>query len=163
MEANSTVCYVGETKLTAEKCMTRFFQRSGVLQVGVCQQTCPHQVVYALKFLLRAEGPRDYVDILLSLKYQPSITLVDMAHIVTAHGNAHSSGMFQPYEGRVTEGTSTNIKSAEQLQVAEDHSYNRTTHSVTGVFDRYCLFDKLHEGNPKKKLRHFEEQNIYQS
>jgi hypothetical protein len=112
MEANSTVCYVGETKLTAEKCMTRFFQRSGVLQVGVCQQTCPHQVVYALKFLLRAEGPRDYVDILLSLKYQPSITLVDMAHIVTAHGNAHSSGMFQPYEGRVTEGTSTNIKSA---------------------------------------------------
>ena len=95
-----------------------------------------------------------------------------MAHMVAVHGNTRSPGMFQPHEGRVDEATSTNIQSArdlslsvlmpwlhqnccltrEQLHVAEDHSYDRTTHPVTGVSDRYCLFDKLHEGNTKKEV-----------
>ena len=43
--------------------------------------------MYALKFMIRAEGPRDYVDLLLSMRYQPNVVLVDMAHMVAAHGN----------------------------------------------------------------------------
>ena len=49
--------------------------------------TCPHGVVYELKFVLRAESPRDYVDVLLSMKFQPNICIIDMAHMVVAHGN----------------------------------------------------------------------------
>ena len=72
-----------------------------------------YQVVCALKFLLRAGSPRDYLNILLSLKYKPS---VDKAHMVAAHGNARSPSMFQPNEGKAAKATPTNI------QVAKDHS-----------------------------------------
>lgn len=128
--------------------------------------------MYALKFLLRAESPRDYVDILLSLQHQPTVTLVDMAHMVAAHGNARISGMFQPHQGRVAEATASNVQAArehslsipmpwlhrscfmtqEQVQVADDHNYVTTTHPITGVSARYCLFDKLHEGNTTKEI-----------
>ena len=49
--------------------------------------SCPHGIVYYLKFLLRAESCRDYVDGLLSLKHRPNIVIVDMAHIVANHAN----------------------------------------------------------------------------
>ena len=39
---------------------------------GWLSGTCPHGVVYVLKFVLRAESPRDYVDVLLSMKFQPN-------------------------------------------------------------------------------------------
>ena len=44
-------------------------------------------IVYYLKFLLRAESCRDYVDDLLSLKRQPNIVIVDMADIFANHAN----------------------------------------------------------------------------
>ena len=47
----------------------------------------PHGIAYYLKFLLRAESCRDYVDGLLSLKYQSNIVIVDMAHVVANHVN----------------------------------------------------------------------------
>ncbi|KAF1395671.1 hypothetical protein PFLUV_G00014040 [Perca fluviatilis] len=37
--------------------------------------TCPCAVVYAAKFNIRAESPRDYTDILLSLKHFINVTL----------------------------------------------------------------------------------------
>ena len=40
-----------------------------------------------LKFLLRAESCRHYVDGLLSLKHQPNIVIVDITHIVANHAN----------------------------------------------------------------------------
>ena len=48
---------------------------------------CNHGIVYVLKFVLRAESPRDYVDLLLSMKFQPNVTIIDMANMVAAHGN----------------------------------------------------------------------------
>ena len=76
--------------------------------------SCPHGIAYYLKFLLRAENCRDYVDGLLSLKHQSNIVIVDMAHIVANHANntrkednrkygkADEEGrLFFPYEGRV--------------------------------------------------------------
>ena len=75
--------------------------------------SCPNDIVYYLKFLLRAESCRYYVDGLLSLKRQPKIVTVDMAHIVANHvnntrkedngkyGQADEEGrLFFPYEGR---------------------------------------------------------------
>ena len=47
--------------------------------------SCPHGVVYYLKFLLRFESSLDYVDGLLSMEHWPNITFIDMAHIVANH------------------------------------------------------------------------------
>ena len=75
--------------------------------------SCPHKVVYALKFILRAEGPRDYIDLLLCFKYQPTIVICDMAHMVASHGNVRQPGMFSPFEGRLAEPSPTMISQAK--------------------------------------------------
>ena len=49
--------------------------------------SCPHGVVYYLKFLLHAESFRDYVDGCLSTAYLPNVVVVDMTHIVAKHAN----------------------------------------------------------------------------
>ena len=67
---------------------------------GWLSAVCPHGIVYGLKFVLRAESPRDYVDILLSMKHQPTICIIDMAHMVVAHGNKRRQNMFHPLEFR---------------------------------------------------------------
>ena len=56
------------------------------------------KIVYALKLLCEQRVPRDYVDVLLSIKYQPNVVLIDMAHMVAVHGNHRKPGMFSPYE-----------------------------------------------------------------
>ena len=49
--------------------------------------SCPHGLVYYVKFLLRAESCRDYVDGYLSMAYLPNVVVVDMTHIVAKHAN----------------------------------------------------------------------------
>ena len=66
---------------------------------GWLSGTCPHGVVYVLKFVLWAESPRDYVDVLLSMKFQPNICIIDMAHMVVAHGNKRKPNIFSPNDG----------------------------------------------------------------
>ena len=79
---------------------------------GWVSGTCPHGVIYALKFDSRAESPRDYVGILLSFKHQPNITVVDMPNLVVAHSSSRKKFMFTPYDGMVTEATENNIHAA---------------------------------------------------
>ena len=81
---------IGKNDNNFKKAFSKLWGCSG----GWASATCPHGVVYALKFLLRRESPRDYVDILLSMKYQPNITVVDVANIVAKHGNNRKKGMF---------------------------------------------------------------------
>ena len=66
---------------------------------GCLSGTCPHGVVYVLKFVLCAESPRDYEDVLLSMKFQPNICIIDMAHMVVAHGNKRKPNIFSPNDG----------------------------------------------------------------
>lgn len=70
-------------------------------------------MIYAIKFVLRAEGPRDYVDLLLSMEHQPTVVIVDMAHMVATHGNIRKPGMFSPFEGRLAEACVETIEKAE--------------------------------------------------
>ena len=80
--------------------------------VGCLSFSCPHGIVYYLKFLLRVESCRDYVDGLLSMKHRPNIVIVDMTHIVANHANntrkednrKHGKAdeeLFFPYKGHV--------------------------------------------------------------
>ena len=66
---------------------------------GWLSGTCPHGVVYVLKFVLCAESPRDYVDVLLLMKFPPNICIIDMAHMVVAHGNKRKPNIFSPNDG----------------------------------------------------------------
>ena len=111
-------------------------------------------MVYALKFVLHAEGPRDYVDLLLSMKHQPNIVIIDMAHMVAAHGNIRKPGMFSPFEGRLAAATEANIQAAQQKRLkvdmswlmdcysaqpmatsgaTADHTYHTPIHPLTGM------------------------------
>lgn len=140
-----------------------------ILSGGWLSASCPHNIVYAVKFVLRAEGPRDYIDILLSMEHQPTIVIVDMAHMVVAHGKHRKPGMFAPFDGRLVEATTENIEKAEAnrlnvempwitdgwneqpMPINRDHQYTIAPHPITGQFDHYCLFDTFHEGNTTQR------------
>ena len=79
---------------------------------GWLSGTCPHGVVYVLKSVLRAESLRDYVDVLLSMKFQPNICLIDMVHMVVAHENKRKLNMFLPNDGMISEISEENIEKA---------------------------------------------------
>ena len=66
-------------------------------------------MVYARKFVLRSESPRDYVDILLSFKFQPNVTIVAVANLVAAHGNNCKVNMFHPHIGKILEPKIENV------------------------------------------------------
>ena len=77
--------------------------------------SCPHGVVYYLKFLLRSESSRDYIDDLLSMNHIPNAVVIDMAHIIAEHalvsrredvqkyGYNEEGILFEPYSGRVAD------------------------------------------------------------
>ena len=121
-------------------------------------------VVYCIKFVLRGESPRDYVDMLRSLKYPPSISISDIPQRLAAHANSTISGFFRPNEGRLFPPTEDNINSAKEgslllhlpwVQGAiiprafrfGSEAFEEELHPVTGVSERYSLFDRFHERN----------------
>ena len=132
---------------------------------GWISALCPHGIVYALKFVLRAESPRDYVDLLLSMKHQPTICIIDVAHMVVAHGSRRKKNMFHPHNGMIAEPTQENIENAskrnfsisfpfllsQNTQATEENTNNEEIHPVTGSKMRLCLFDRFHETNTKRR------------
>lgn len=81
---------------------------------GWLSGTCQHNVTYAVKFLLRAESPRDYIDIFRSMSHIPTVNVIDIAHSVAKMGNRIQPGMFQPHDGRVTSVSEENIAAAKE-------------------------------------------------
>ena len=126
--------------------------------------TCPHGIVYALKFVLRAESPRDYVDILLSMQRQPNVVIVDMANMVAAHGNKREFGMFAPYNGILVEPNDANIEAATDGELTVNLNWLSTTptnleeveeggHPVTGssnIFVSLTDFMRAMQANQRK-------------
>jgi len=131
---------------------------------GWVSGTCPHGVIYALKFVLRAESPRDYVDLILSMEHQPNIIISDMANMVVAHGNKRERNMFSPFNGMVAEPTKSNVQEAlagtlevslpwldgEAKDCKASHKKKSERHPFSGSEHHLCLFDRLHEKNVKK-------------
>ena len=94
------------------KIFTKMWGHAG----GWLSFSCPHGLVYYLKFLLRAESCRDYVDGCLSMAHLPNVVIVDMAHIVAKHANSsrrediekynkgdNKGKLFRPYGGRAAD------------------------------------------------------------
>ena len=99
---------LGRKNDKVNKIFKKIFGCSG----GWLTVACRHGIIYAVKFLLRAESLRDYIDILRSMKFKPNILICDTAHIVADHGNRTEPEFFKPFNGRVAESTPENIRSA---------------------------------------------------
>lgn len=121
-------------------------------------------VVYCIKFVLRGESPRDYVDLLRSLKFPPSITISDIPHRLAAHANHTIPQFFRPNEGRLFPPSAGNIDAAKEGRLVRHLPWVQGAtvprafrfgfdanedemHPVTGVSERYSLCDRFHERN----------------
>jgi len=131
---------------------------------GWASASFPHMVVYCIKFIPQGESPRDYVDMLWSFKYPPSISISDIPQRLAAHANSTISRFFRPNEGRLFLPTEDNINPAKEESLILNlpwvqgaliprafqfgsESFEEELHSVTGVSERYSLFDRFHERN----------------
>lgn len=119
--------------------------------------TCPCSVVYGVKFNLRAESPRDFTDMLLSMKHFPNVTLYDFARGLATHANVREPGIFRPHQGRLLEPTASNIALASSGQAKVSLPWlalrkevpDVDGHPISGSADHYALYDRFHEGNTK--------------
>lgn len=123
---------------------------------GWAAGSCPHGVVYALKFVIRGESPRDYVDLIRSLKFPPTVCISDVPHRLAVHANNVVHQMFSPFDGRLFEPTADNIRDAINGSLVKHMPWigglNKTptvadVHPVSGIKERYSLFDRFHENN----------------
>ena len=150
---------VSKDEAKFKKAFTKMWGCSG----GWVSGTCPHGVIYTLKFVLRAESPRDYVDLILSMAHQPNIIISDMANMLVAHGNKRKKDMFHPFNGMVAEPTQSNVQKALDgdleisipwIEFTNDNNGIPATseaHPISASAQHLCLFDRFHERNAKRK------------
>lgn len=72
--------------------------------------TCPCGIVYSVKFNLRTESPRDFVDLLLSWKHFPNVTVCEDASALALHANRRQPGIFALFQGRLLDPSPQNIQ-----------------------------------------------------
>ena len=124
----------------------------------------PSRNLLRVKWLLRHEGPRDHVDMIMNLAVVPNVVVVDMANMVVAHARNRGYNVFQPFDGRFAECTQENIQKARDGELEVDWPWfpngteNDANNEVfftdeeqticnpsTGSAEHYCLFDQFHE------------------
>ncbi|KAK0156639.1 hypothetical protein N1851_000114 [Merluccius polli] len=119
--------------------------------------TCPCGVVYSVKFNLRAESPRDFVDLLLSWKHFPNVSVYDYARGLALHANRRQPVIFAPFQGRLLDPTPENVKQASEGKVHVNMPWlkfpkmpaDKDGHPLTGSTQRFALNDVFHQGNSK--------------
>ncbi|XP_052407904.1 uncharacterized protein LOC127953050 [Carassius gibelio] len=137
----------------------KIFQKVWGASGGWSTVMCPCGVVYTLKFNMRAESPRDYIDILQSWQHLPNVTIYDFARGLATHGNLRDplKLTFSPNEGRLLSPTVENISLAKEGKVKVNLPWltepqnppDINGHPITGSSEHYVLYDKLHETNAK--------------
>ncbi|TDH06799.1 hypothetical protein EPR50_G00117410 [Perca flavescens] len=141
-----------------DKVFQKIWGESGVLAAIIY----PCGVLYSLKFNIRAEGPRDFADMLLSWKHMPIISAYDFAQGLVNHTNVRvpENPPFQPNEGRLAPPTPENIQAAKDrtlkihlpwLLEPNTENFEDDSHPVTKSSQHYVLCDKLHEGNTENE------------
>ncbi|XP_030231361.1 uncharacterized protein LOC115557583 isoform X3 [Gadus morhua] len=119
--------------------------------------TCPCGVVFSVKFNLRAESPRDFVDLLLSWKHLPNVAVYDYARGLALHANRRQPGIFAPFQGRLLDPTPENVKQASEGKVHVNLPWlkfkkkpaDKDGHPLTGSSQHFALNDVFHQGNSK--------------
>ena len=108
---------------------------------------------------------RDHVDLLLSLKHRPTVTINDISNMTSGHGQKRHPGMFDPNNGRLDAPTDdiltaiangTYQKSLPGLNKCntlyedmQDHAYSISSevHPVTRMTQHFMLSDDFHKHN----------------
>ena len=112
--------FLGKLLLTQSYHFNRFDRLNFFLTGGWASASCPHMVVYCIKFVLRGESPRDYFDMLRSLAFPPSINISDMPHRIATHANNTVPHFFRPNNGRLFQPTEENID-GYKVQASRKH------------------------------------------
>lgn len=96
-----------------------------------------------------------------SMKYRPTISISDVAHLMAKHGNRTVPGFFHPNEGRIAPATIENIKKVEggekfhiSCLIEKQNEYvpnNSNSNPITGSNSHFALFDWFHQDNCKKE------------
>ena len=128
--------------------ITVFFSFTG----GWAVITCPCGVVFSVKFNLRAESPRDFVDLLLSWKHLPNVAVYDYARGLALHANHRQPGIFAPFQGRLLDPTPENVKQASEGKVHvslpwlkfQKKPADKDGHPLTGSSQHFALNDVFH-------------------
>eukprot|EP00111_Clytia_hemisphaerica_P006866 TCONS_00019848-protein len=166
-----------------KKVFTKLWGHSG----GWLSFSCIHGVVYYVKFLLRAESCRDYVDGILSFKYVPNVIIVDLAHMLARHANGsrredtlrlgkgdQEGNLFYPFDGRiddpedpqmVADATNGDLERSfpwmnPTNHLSDNENIEPRCHPVTGSDQHFCLFDRFHEGNTSSEVEVLRRINI---
>jgi len=137
---------------------------------------CPHGICYGIKSLLRAESVRDHIDMIMSLRYQPTVIMNDLSNLTARHGNRRNADMFSHNDGRLDEATEDVLRQIVQRTYSKslpflttgqysvhqdvlDHPYessDKSMHPVSRTSLHYCLSDEFHKSNmsgSSEKLR----------
>nr|XP_026690264.1 uncharacterized protein LOC104265342 isoform X1 [Ciona intestinalis] len=124
--------------------MFRHLKRCGG---GIVHFRCVHGIAVYMKFTLRQESARDYVDGILSFAQQPNVVVTDIASQVAHHGENRKVGMFSPFRGMLYQWTK------ENLQLAEDGKLEPVKlklDSENSALNFYSLCDKFHHKTKKR-------------
>ncbi|XP_049333211.1 uncharacterized protein LOC125801123 [Astyanax mexicanus] len=128
-----------QTRGTYDKIFSKVWGASG----GWAVVTCPCAIVYAVKFNLRAESPRDFADILLSMTHFPNLTLYDFARGLATHTNLREPESMLASAGQIK----VSLPWLTSKKVVPDEN----GHPLTGSSEHYALYDRFHEANTKDK------------
>lgn len=109
--------------------------------------TCPCGIVYSVKFNLRSESPRDFVDLLLSWKHFPNVAVCDDASALALHANRRQPGIFGLFQGRLLDPTPLNIEQVSDGSVHVNLPWLKSPkmppdpdgHPLTGCSQRLSL------------------------
>ncbi|KAK0131592.1 hypothetical protein N1851_033697 [Merluccius polli] len=152
-----------KSRATYDKVFSKIWGASG----GWAVVTCPCGIIYGVKFNLRAESPRDFTDILMSMAHLPNVCLYDFARGLASHANGRQPLTFSPNEGRLLPSTEENVKGALEGRARVSLPWlltkkavpDKDGHPVTGSSEHYALYDRFHESNtkdPRDSLRKVE-------
>ncbi|XP_072217993.1 HMG domain-containing protein 3-like [Leuresthes tenuis] len=144
-------------KMSGRVTYNKVFEKVWGASGGWAVITCPCGVVYSVKFNLRAESPRDFVDLLLSWKHFPNVSVYDYARGLALHANRRQPGIFSPFQGRLLDPTPDNIKQASEGKVHVNMHWLKSSkmpadkdgHPLTGSSQHFALNDVFHQGNSK--------------
>lgn len=110
---------------------------------------CPCGIINSIKFNVRAAGPRDYLDKLLSFKHFPNVVIHDFARGLATQTDLREPVKipFRPNVGRLSDATPENLKSAQKgdlkvnlpwLKVKTELA-DSNAHPSTGSAEHYAL------------------------
>ena len=101
-----------------QKSFTKVYKRSG----GIARVCCPHGVIYGVKFLTRAEGFLDYIEIVKAMKHAPTVLISDSGAGIAATANKQFPGWLGPNGGKFADSTNTRIlEGLNNVPVLEAH------------------------------------------